>query len=300
MKDKISNFKNKYEDKTWFIFLESLLKSIKSNEVSGAGAELTYFFILSIFPFMIFLLSIISFTPLVGQDVINSLLQIIPSEARGVVSNIALELANKRSETLLSTSIILALWTGSLGISKLFKYINKAYGVKEKRSYIFQKILSLIFTITLALLIIIVLLTLVFGEVIANKIFTYFGVSQIFSEFWQTIIMITPIISLILVFSLLYFIAPSTKKFASIKLRYVLPGAIFTSLGWIIASFGFSYYVRNFASYGATYGSLGGIIILLVWLNLTNLIIVLGAEVNGALKNTHKIINENNKKDLIS
>lgn len=292
LKERFNNFKEKHNSKAWFIFFKNLLIGIGEDEVTGAGAQLTYYFILSIFPFLIFLLSIISFTPLVGEEVLTSLFAILPGEARTVVSGIVNELIASRSETLLSTSIILSLWTGSLGITGLFKSINKAYNVKETRPYWKHKLLSVIFTVTLAALMIIVLSMLVFGEVIANQIFSYFGAQEVFYEFWQTIRIIVPLLSLVTVFTGLYIIAPSTTKNNRIKIRYALPGAIFTSLGWIITSVGFSFYVRNFGSYTATYGSLGGIIILLVWLNLTNIIIVIGAEVNGAYKITRRQISK--------
>ena len=290
IKNKLKQFKDNNQDMGWYIFFSHLFKGIIEDEVPGNGAKLTYYFILSIFPFLIFLLSIISFTPLVGEEVISTLLSIVPTEARTVVSSISQELITSRSETLLSTSIILSLWTGSLGITGLFRSINKAYNVEETRPYWKHKLLSIIFTITLAAMMIMVLLTLVFGEVIANQVFQFLGVQDSFYGFWKTIRLLVPVISLVIVFTGLYMIAPATKKNNRVGLRYSLPGAIFTTLGWIIASIGFSFYVKNFASYTATYGSLGGIIILLVWLNITNMIIIIGAEINGAYRSSKEII----------
>lgn len=292
LKEKWSKFKEKNQNKPWFIFASQFFKSIAKNEITGSGAKLTYYFILSIFPFLIFLLSIISFTPLVGEEVIITLIAILPNEAKSVVSGIVNELVASRSETLLSTSFILTLWTGSLGITGLFRSINKAYNVEETRPFWKHKLLSVIFTIALAALIIIVLLTLVFGEIIANQIFIYLGAQDFFYQFWHFMRIIVPLLSLITTFVGLYIIAPSTSKGNRIKLRYALPGAIFTSIGWIIASIVFSFYVRNFSNYTATYGSLGGIIVLLLWLNLTNMIIVIGAEVNGAYRKMDEIIKQ--------
>ena len=288
LKEKYTQFSQKNQGTGWFIFIKQLLIGIRDDEVMGAGAQLTYYFILSIFPFLIFLLAIISFTPLVTEEVLSSLLAILPGDARNVISGIVNELVISRSETLVSTSIILSLWTGSLGISGLFKSINKAYNTEENRAYWKRKLLSIIFTITLAVLMIIVLSTLVFGEVIANQIFAYFGAEAFFYRFWQAIRAIVPLLSLIIIFTGLYMVGPSTTKGHRIKFSNALPGAIFTALGWILASMVFSYYVKNFGSYTTTYGSLGGIIVLLVWLNLTNIIIVLGAEVNGALRIAYK------------
>lgn len=286
VKEKIKFFDKKNQNNFFYIFIKELIQSIGNNEVFLSAAALTYYFILSIFPLLIFILGIISFTSLVGEDIVSDLLRILPMEARSVVSGIVNELISTRSETLVSTSIILSLWTGSLGISGLFKAINKAYNTKETRNYFTRKILALVFTIGLALLLVVVLATLVFGKLITNKIFIYFNFQELFIYFWKIIRMVVPIISMIAMFTLLYMIAPSTKNIGKIKLKFAIPGAIFTTLGWIISSLGFSFYVSNFGNYTTTYGSLGGIIILLVWLNLTNVIIVIGAEINGAYQRT--------------
>lgn len=292
IKNRLNNFKNKHQYKSLYMFIKELFIGIRDDDIMAAGAALTYYFILSIFPLLIFVLGVISFTSLVGEDVISELLRILPVEARSVVSSIVNELVFTKSEALVSTSIILSLWTGSLGISGLFKAINKAYNTKESRSYFKRKFLSIIFTIALAILLIVVLTTLVFGELIATQIFDFFGAEAFFYRFWQGVRILVPMISMIIMFTGLYMLAPSTKRYERIKLRYAVPGAVFTTLGWIATSMIFSYYVRNFGSYTTTYGSLGGIIVLLVWLNLTNIIIVLGAEINGA----YRIVNTKNAK----
>lgn len=297
IKEKVKDLKDEFEDKFFYIFIKKLFTGIVDDEVMASGAALTYYFILSIFPLLIFLLGVISFTSLVGEDVVTTLLRILPNDARNVVGGIVNELISTKSETLVSTSIILSLWTGSLGISGLFKAINKAYDTQETRNYFTRKFLSIIFTIALAVLMIIVLSTLVFGQLIATQIFAYFGAEEFFYQFWQTVRLIVPILSMVFMFTALYMIGPSTKKFGRVKLRFAIPGAVFTTVGWILTSLVFSFYVKNFGNYTTTYGSLGGIIILLVWLNLTNVIIVIGAEINGAYRTTCSIVsaNKNNK-----
>ena len=160
-----------------------------------------------------------------------------------------------------------------------------------------QKIVSIIFAIALVILIIVVLLTLVFGEMIGNLIFSYIGATDIFYHIWEFIRKVIPLISMIIIFALLYKYSIMPKNRKSIKFIHTLPGAVFTTVGWVIASKIFSYYVNNFANYSKTYGSLGGVIVLLVWLYITSIMIVLGGEINGTLASV--FIYDTNKDNMI-
>lgn len=278
---KIINLFSRYDNKAWYIFIKELYYRVKGNEISAVGAQLTYYFILSLFPFLIFFLSLISYTTLVTEEVLADILIILPIDAQNVIRGIVNEFVSARSETLLSTSIFLYLWTSSLGIGALVKALNKSYGRKNTRPYLVRKLIAMLFTLVLAILLIIVLSMLVFGEFIGNRLLGFLGATNILYHLWEVMRMFIPLTSMIIVFCILYMAAPSSGKKDRIRLRFALPGAIFTTVGWIIASTAFSFYVKNFANYSRTYGSLGGIIILLIWLYFTNIIIVFGGEING-------------------
>lgn len=280
-----NNFKDKihkHKNKKWFRFLDELFCRIKEDEVTAVGGQLTYFLILSIFPFLIFFLNLLSYTTIAREEVLDNLLIVLPIEAQIMIKNIAKEIVGSSSDTLLSLGIVLAIWTGSLGITAIIRAVNKAYNVKKKRPYWRLKGLSIVFTIALAFLIIIVLSMLVFGEVIGNKIFERFGAAFIFHHIWEFLRIIIPFTSMIIIFALLYKLSPTPEEDLNIKFSHTLPGAVFTTTGWILASMVFSYYVNNIGNYSKTYGSLGGIIILLVWLYITSIMIILGGEINGA------------------
>lgn len=277
MKNKFKRYRNK----KWFIFLNRLIHNIKEDEITAIGAQLTYYLILSIFPFLIFFLNILAYTSITQEGILDNWFIMLPLETEILLRSIIDEITNTSSDTLLSLSIILALWTGSLGISAIIKAINKAYNVEKKRPYIRLKLLSIIFSIALVILLLIVLLMLVFGEVIGNTLFSYIGVANIFYRLWEQLRKVIPFVSMIIIFALLYKYSVSHNKRTNIKLIYTLPGASFTTIGWIIASYIFSYYVNNFANYSRTYGSLGGVIILLIWLYITSIMIILGGEING-------------------
>lgn len=266
------------------MFIDQLLYRIGDDEVLAIGAQLTYFLILSIFPFLVMFLNIISYTPLVREDVLLNLTQYLPLEVQKLINGFAVEIIKTSSQGLLSIAAIFGLWTASSGISAVMRALNKAYDTEETRPFYTSKLLSIFFTIILLLSLTIVFLTLVFGEVLGNRLFAYFGLTDIFLRLWSTLRMLIPIVYMIFTFTVFYRFAPYTKNVHDVKLRNSLPGAIFTTLGWLTTSTIFSYYVNNFGRYTITYGSIGGIIILLIWLYISSVIIVLGGEVNATTK----------------
>ncbi|MDR7856900.1 YihY/virulence factor BrkB family protein [Tissierella sp.] len=277
------NWLDKYDNK-YAKFLRQLLYRIKDDSVTAIGAQLSYYIILSIFPFIIFLLNILSFTPIAREDVLHSIITILPIDTQKIISTLLIETINTSSEALLSIGAITGIWAASKGIMALIRVLNKAYDVDETRSYLELRMLAILFTLALIVLLTIVLLTLVFGEVLGNKLFDFLGITENFIMFWQYFRVIISLCFMIFIFSLLYRFSPSIGNGEKISFRHSLPGAVFTSIGWIFTSTIFSYYVNNFGNYSKTYGSLGGVMVLLVWLYMSSIIIITGGEVNATIK----------------
>lgn len=266
------------------IFIDQLSYRIEDDGVLAIGAQLTYFLILSVFPFIVVFLNIISYTPLVREDVLLNITQYLPLEAQKLINGFAIEIIKTSSQELLSIAAIFGIWTASSGISAVMKAINKAYDTDESRPFYMAKLLSILFTVILLFSLTIVFMTLVFGEVLGNRLFSYLGLTDFFVGLWSALRVLIPIIYMVLTFTIFYRFTPSTKNMKDIKIRDSIPGSIFTTLGWLITSTIFSYYVNNFSRYTITYGSLGGIIILLIWLYLSSIIIVLGGEINATIR----------------
>lgn len=266
------------------IFLDQLIFRIGDDDVIPTGAQLSYFFTLSIFPFLILFLNILAFTPLADADMISSALEYVPEEAAVIISSFIDDIVLSSGQGLLSLAAIGGIWSASAAVKPMIIAINRAYDFEETRSYFKVKALSILFTLTLIVLLLLVILSLVFGELIGNTIFQLFNLGDKFLTLWTNIRFIIPISAMIIIFSLLYKYSPSVKDRDDIRLKYTLPGGIFTTLGWILSSVVFSYYVNNFGNYSVTYGALGGIIVLLVWLFISSIIILLGGEINATLR----------------
>lgn len=222
---KVFNFDNILSKKTT-IFFKQLIFRIKDDNVTAIGAQLSYYLVLSIFPFLIFFLNILSFTPLVREDVLQNIIAVLPIETQQIITSLVLETVRNSSETLLSLSAITGIWAASKGLMALIRAINKAYDVEETRSYIELRLLAVLFTLALLVLLTIVLLTIVFSEVLGNQIFNFLGVTLNFMIFWEYLRILISVGSMILIFALLFRFSPSIRNSKKISFKQTLPRAI--------------------------------------------------------------------------
>lgn len=229
------------------------------------------------------LLNIISYT-IINPDILNSLIYYLPDATQSIFIGFIDEITQTSSQSLLSIAAVLGIWSASAGIKAVIKAINNAYDYIEDRSYIKLRLMAVFFTIALLFLIVLVFLTLIFGEVLGNMVFKFLGISHFFKTLWAYVRILIPLSYMIFMFAMLYKFSPCRSRFHRVKFLSALPGAIFTTFGWLIISILFSYYVNNFGRYAITYGSLVGVILLYIWLYITSIIIVLGGEINATLE----------------
>lgn len=270
-----------HKPKLW-AYIRDFLKRCKDDNVSATGAQLAYYLILSFFPFIIFFLSLMPFTPLGNQDVLANLLGFLPDSAADLVEPIINDILSNRSGTLLSTALVLSLWSASSGMNNLLKAMDLAFDVKNERAFIIKRVISLFFTLLLVLIIIVSLAGQVFGDVIVDALANTVLPADFVRIGWDILRSILPLFILTLGFALLYRFGPGFPREDMLGFREALLGGVIAAVGWTVISFGFSFYVSNFANYANTYGSIGGLIILLVWLYLSSLVIMLGAEATAS------------------
>ncbi len=267
-----------------YIFLDQIVYRFTNHNIIGSAAELAYFLVLSIFPFLIALLNIITYTSFGKSEFTLDIIRYVPEDIQKIIEAFVNDLNFGSSEGLLSIAVIGGILAASTGFRAIIRALNRAHEYTENRGF-FKKIgLSIFFTVILLLMILLVFISLVFSELIGKFIFQLFNIEVFFFMTWKYLRFLISFIFMILVFALIYKYSPNIKKENSISLKSTFPGAIFSSLSWIALSLIFSYYVSNFGRYSITYGSLGGVIILLVWLFISSIVIILGGEINAALK----------------
>ena len=253
-----------------------LIVKIKKDDVFALSSQLAYYLILSFFPFMIFLITLIGLSPLSSIEVLDNLYAIFPSSIVELTKSTILEVFDSQHIGLLGVSGLLMIWTSSSAFRAIIKGINKAYDFKENRSFIKRSIISMIGIMSLALIIILALAMLVFGSIIGTYIINRIPFYRILIFVWDMFRYAFVFIVMIFIFALIYMFAPAKR----LKLKEVIPGAIFSTVGWIAVSFGFSFYINNFSNYSRFYGSLGAVFILMTWLFLVSIIFILGVEIN--------------------
>lgn len=261
-------------------FFKGFLNGIKEADVSSSGAQLAYFFLLSLFPLLLFILTLLPFLNLPQEQVFTMLENILPEQIYTLIESTIREVLASRNGGLLSVGIIATLWSASNGVNAIVKSLNRSYGIEETRPFIIARGMSLIFTVLLIVLVIVALILPVFGRAIGDFLANTIGFDHAFLIVFNYIRVLLPSILIIVVLILLYWVVPNRP----INLRNAIPGALFASIGWGLISYGFSFYISNFANYSKTYGSIGGIIILMLWLYIIGIVLVLGGLLNAAMQ----------------
>ncbi|NVQ02114.1 YihY/virulence factor BrkB family protein [Listeria monocytogenes] len=249
------------------------------NDVSGNAAQLAYYMLFSIFPMLLIAATLLAYLHIDKDSVFNMIKEFAPDQIMDFLEENLNNLLTQKNGGLLSIGIIATLWSASNGMNAVMKSLNKAYGVTNKRNYVVQRLLSMFFTLAMLATVGATLLLLVFGQQIGMFLINHLNFSEDFLSFWNNLRWTVTLIVIFVVFTFLYWVAPNRRS----TLISVLPGALFSTIGWTVASVGFAYYVNNFGNYSATYGSIGVIIILMLWFYLTGIILMIGGELNATL-----------------
>jgi membrane protein len=268
------------KERGFFLFLYEMYKRFIADDVTSLSAQLAYYFLLSIFPFFIFAFTVIGYLPISTDSTLAFVDKVAPEKVTQLLqANLHMFLNAKRG-WLLVLGLIGTLWSASSGIEAILIALDKAYKVKHERSFWVSRGMALLFTIGMVIAIVITLLLPVFGKTIEVFATTHFTIPPVVVFIWNLIRWVFSLVFLMLIFGILYYLGPNTKT----KISEVLPGAALAAFGWIAVSVGFSFYVNNFSNYTLTYGSLGGVIILLIWFYLSGMIIIVGGQVNAVLR----------------
>lgn len=261
-------------------FLKQLISRFKNHQVPDLAALLSFYFLLALFPFLIFTFSLLAYLPISTADLLLLIGQYAPIELMHLIEENLRSVLDVKRGGLLSFSIIATLWSASNGSYAIIRALNRAYDVEENRSFIKARLVSFILTFAMIFAIVVALMLPVFGKAIGLFMFSYVGLSETFLMLWNVLRWLISFGVIVTVFAFLYYFSPN-KKIGS---EEVWIGAIFATIGWQMVSLAFSFYVNNFGDYTATYGSIGGIIVLMLWLFLSGMILILGGEINATIK----------------
>lgn len=264
-------------------------KSITKSSIGIRAAATSYNILLSIFPGIVFFFTIIPYIPIPGfQDSLLHLMEdIIPSGIYSVVENVIFDIVTRPRGGLLSLGLVLMFLFATNGINSLIDAFNKSIYVEENRSQLKQRIISLMLFVVLFLLIIVAIVLLAIGPKFIKFILQNEVVNIQYKFYFYLIYVLKWIVILALCFftiSFLYYFAPAK----STRFRFISPGATLATIMAVIATLLFNYYLENFARYNVLYGSIGTLIIIMVWINFNISILLIGYELNMSIKSAGK------------
>ena len=270
--------------KGWFATLKRTIKEFSQDNLTDWAAALTYYGILAIFPALLALVSILG---VVGhsatQPLIDNLGKVAPGPAKQIVTSAIQNLQKNQGAAgiMAIVGVALALWSASGYVAAFMRASNAIYDVEEGRPIWKTAPTRFLTTLVLLLMLAAVAIAVTFTGALAKQAGNVIGVGSSAVTVWD--IAKWPVILLVVItmFAILYWAAPNVRH---PKFRWISPGSVIGVLVWIIASAAFAFYVASFASYNKTYGALGGVIVFLTWLWISNIAILLGAEFNAELE----------------
>jgi membrane protein len=264
--------------------LKRVYQKINDTDCSAHAAAMAYYFLFAIFPFFLFLTTVIGYLPIphLMDYLLQSAQRVLPGQAFDLLQDNIRALFMNKKQGLLSIGVLLALWASSNALVAIMDAMNKLYEVKEGRPFWKVRLTALVLVVGLSLLFLASLGLLMFGDRLGAMINERVQFGMVFRVVWD--IMLVPVVLFLLSLALatLYYFTPDVVQ----NWKWLSPGSVVVIPLWILVSLGFSYYINNFSSYDKTYGSLGAVIVLLLWMYISGFIMLAGAVVNAVIEHS--------------
>jgi membrane protein len=266
----------------WRELAKRVGREILADNCLGLAAELAYYFFLALFPALLFLAALVSFVPVSGllEIITSTLAHVAPTEVLSIIQDQILKIAHEKNGGLLTLGMIGAIWSTSSGVTAIIDTLNQAYDIQEGRPWWKVQTIALALTLALAVFIVISFALVLVGPTAAEKVATHLYLGAAFEWTWK--ILQWPVIFALvsLAVALIYYYAPDAEQ----EWIWITPGSIVATTLWVLVSLGFKFYVSRFTSYNATYGAIGGVIVLMTWFYVSSLAILVGAELNAEIE----------------
>src|SRR5215210_3305404 len=271
---------------SWVELGKRVYAEVMDDDVLGCSAQLSYYFLLALFPALLFLTSLLGY--LAGEDsqlrqgLFNSLAAVLPGDASQLIAKTVTDVTQSSGGGKLSFGILAPLWAASNGMGAISESLNAAYDLKESRPWWKVRLTAIGLTLALTLLIVSALVLVLYGHDIADAVSFKLGLGSAFATAWKVLQWPLVLIFVLLAFALIYYFGPDAHRQ---DWKWVTPGAVVGVVLWLLVSFAFKTYLSFFNSYSATYGSLGAVIILMLWFYFTGTAILVGGEINSEIEN---------------
>lgn len=259
-----------------YFMVKAFLRKLREDTVSAFAAQTAFFVILSFLPFLMFLLTLLRFLPVTAEDLLSAACSFFPPAIHDFITMLITEVFQKTSKALLSISVVTALWSASKGFLVIIQGMNRVYGNRETRNYFLLRIIAVCDTLVFAVVLILTLLLLVFGNQIYLQIQSKVPLLEHAALLVISIRTIVFLLALTVYFLLMYLFIPNRKS----RIPDELPGALLSAAGWLGFSYLYSFYIDHMSGFSAMYGSLTAIVLCMFWLYACMYIMFIGAELN--------------------
>ena len=277
-------------------FVKEMFYRVMYDEISLLSANLSYYFILSLFPMLIVALALTPYFKIDQQFLLEKIQSYAPGDLGDYLFDMISEVLNNKNNTIITVGIVFTLWSASSGIYGIIIAFNNAFRVRDGRIWIVTKLISVILTALFLVGMFVALALIVFGKQLTYILFHKFNLDEGYYNLWSVLNYSLPLLFIFLIFVFLYTMGPNLK----LKAISIIPGAVFATISWIIVSKLFGYYIDHFSSYIKTYGTIGAFMAFVLWLYITGYILIIGAEINAIFHNykvEHRVFEETHTKE---
>jgi membrane protein len=267
---------------TWNELFRRTLREAQEDNALGLAAQLAYYFFLALFPSLLVLLALASFLP--AQDLVGRVMATLqgfaPQEVVAIVREQLLKIGDSREGGLLTFGLVAALWSSSVAMVAIIDALNRAYDVTDVRPWWKQRITAILLTVGVSLFILASAVLVLAGPQLAEWVASQVGLGAAFTWTWK--ILQWPLVFVLVAtgVGLIYYFAPDVEQ----DFVWLTPGSVLATALWLVGSLGFRVYLVNFGSYNETYGTIGGVMVLMLWLYISGLVIIVGAELNSEIE----------------
>jgi membrane protein len=267
---------------TWPEVFKRTVKEAMADNIMGMSAQLAYYFFFSLFPALLLLIAIASYFPVqtLVDDVFKAMSGFAPPEALRIITDQIQKIRDAKPAGLLTFGVATAVWSSSSAMTAIISTLNSAYDIEEGRSWWKVQSTAILLTIGVALFILISFALVIVGPTLAEKIADWVHLGVAFEWTWK--ILQWPVVFALACtgIAMIYYFAPDADQ----DWVWLTPGSVLSTMLWLLASLAFKYYVVNISSYAATYGALGGVMVLMLWFYLSGAAILFGAEMNAEIE----------------
>lgn len=267
---------------SWSQVLRRTVKEIGEDNCLGLAAQLSFYFLLSLFPALLFLVALIGYVPLdtTFSALLAALDRIAPQELVELLRVQLEEIADGSQASLLTIGVAGAIWSSSAAMVAIIDALNRAFDVAERRPWWKRRLVAIALTVVLALFIVVSFTLVLIGPSVAFRIADWLRLGPVAAVLWTVLRWPVMFACVVLGVDLVYHFAPNRRA----RWVWITPGSMLATGLWLGSSFAFKLYVANFADYTATYGAIGGAIVTMLWFYVSSIAILIGAELNSVIE----------------